>query len=368
MLDAVKRRVKVVEGDRGWSTHGRLPARTFVALVGLCGVFGVSATADASPWTMREGGLAVTAGTDFTYAQSEWVTLPDQGSTLQSYPLNGQSYIGQLRFSTRYGVTERFEIGGGITFGLVHFAADAFERRTIFANELEAGDLTPDLISDAPLIEVADAAFGLGDARVVTRYRLTALGRVVAAIELGAKFPTGYRAPAGTFVGDDPVQGEVLGGVALGDGQTDVDLLFLLGAVPARGLFMRVDGGMRFRFFGPGQQVIGAFKTGYRLAPAVLPYVNLDLVYTVTDGATYGVSVATPVPETAAADFRTSDLALIPFTLDRSRLSVGGGVLFTAGGRDVDLAYNGVVWGKNAAQSHTVSLSTTFAFSARGSE
>lgn len=328
-----------------------------MVVVGL--VLTVACTAAASPWTLPEGTVAVSIGTDLQTARKEFVRVGTD-ERFQNYPLNGRYSGANLRAVVRYGLSDSFEIGVGLTAGRVAFNGD----------EIYLGDIFDPTFGEdgsverfrANILSVDRDAFGLGDVRLFARHRLSELGRRwVFATEYAIKLPTGYEAPSGTFRDDVPDRG-LADDVALGDGQTDLEAILLFGAVPIDALFFRLDAGFRLRLFGPGQQVIGGVKLGWRASPNVIPYIATDAQHTVTQGEVVGLSFVTSDVDVPAREFTLDRITPTPLRLDRTIIAPGAGLLLTQGDRSLDLSYNVVAWGRNVGQIHTFSISTNFLF------
>lgn len=325
------------------------PALVALLALAVC----LPATVSASPWTLPQGSLSLQIGTDVQGARNEYLITGEH----QEFPLDGAFYSTMLNVGLRYGVTDRVEIGASLSGGLVMFEADSLYLGDIFTTEVgEDGSVER---FRANILSLDRHAAGLGDLRLYVRHRWTPFGAAVAAGEVGLKLPTGYEAPAGTFEDDEFSRG-VQDDVTLGDGQTDIEAKVLLGFVPARDWFIRLDAGVRLRLFGPGQQVIGELKFGARPIPSLLPYAFVTAEHSFTEGETIGISQTTDVPETPAAEFTADLLEQTPVRLDRSRVAPGVGMIFQLGERELDISYRYVVWGINTAQSHGVSIATTF--------
>ncbi len=330
--------------------------RTLIGSAGLLAIAAVLAFPSAgwaSPWTLPEGQLSLGTATDFQYAREEF--LPD--GTRQVFPLSGEYYSGMLRLGLRYGVSDRVEIGASIAGGVIAFQADSVYLGDVLTTSVGA-DGSPERFR-ANVLSFDHAAIGLGDLRLFVRHRWTQLGRVVVAGELQVKLPTGYTPPSGTFEDDDFARG-VADDVTFGDGQTDLEPRILFGFVPTSNWFVRLDVGLRLRTFGPGQQVLGSFKTGGRVADWLVPYVSVDTEVAFTEGSVVGTTYTTDDPERPGSEFTADLLVPVPLRLDRSSVVVGGGAIFQVGQREVDVSYRALVWGKNTARIHSLAISTTF--------
>jgi hypothetical protein len=317
--------------------------------------FLVPATAWASPWTLPQGDVAVKLSTDVQYANREFLLAGDN----VPFSLDGQFWAGNFRSDIRYGISDRLEIGGSLSFSYVGYDADPVFFGSGTINTDYEGGTNEDI--RANIVSLDQTAAGLGDLRLFMRNRWTPIGRAVFATELNVKIPTGYRQPAGTFNDDDPSQG-VADDVTIGDGQMDITALALAGFSPTWNWFIRLDAGARARLFGPAPQVVGAFKTGVRITPTFLPYIFCDAQITVGEGREIGDTYITNNPELDAVDFDLDDLEIIPQRLDRSSVVPGIGAIFTFNDRDIDVNYSTVVWGRNTAQLHIFSIGTNLRF------
>ncbi|MFT6400423.1 MAG: hypothetical protein ACJAYU_005194 [Bradymonadia bacterium] len=312
-----------------------------------------SSQSAASPWTLPEGSLSLQVGTDLQYANSEFLITGVQ----QQFPLDGEFYSTSLRGSIRYGISDRLEVGGTLSAGIVTFDADPIYLGDIFTTEF--GDEGSPERFRGNILSLDQTTAGLGDLRIYLRHRWTDFGPVVVTGQLALKLPTGYAAPSGTFEDDEFARG-VEDDVTLGDGQADIEAMLLLGFVPAPDWFIRLDAGVRLRTFGPGQQVIGDLKVGTRLTQAFLPYAFVSAEHSFTEGKTIGISQTTDAPETPAREFTADLLVATPIRLDRSRISPGVGAILQLGEREVDISYRYTVWGINTARAHGISIATTF--------
>lgn len=329
----------------------RLPS--LVALALSTAWFVTPAAVSASPWTLPQGGLTVTTSTDFQYATDEFLITGEH----QAFPLDGRFFSMNVRAGVRYGLTDRTEIGTNLVGSYVGYFSDP-----VYLGDIIAPDVGDEGSAERFRANIASFnrnAGGIGDLRLYLRQRFTPLRRFVAAGEIVLKLPTGYTDPEGTFDEDDPSRG-INDDVALGDGQTDIDAKLLLGWVPVNDWFLRLDAGYRIRTGGPGHQTMGAFKTGYRISDLVLPYVGVEGEYTVFDGDTVGQTFVAIDADVPASEFTGDNVRAEHLRLDRDWIRPSVGMIFALGGRDIDLSYGYVVWGRNVAQTHVFSLGTTF--------
>ena len=307
--------------------------------------------AEASPWTLPHGRVALRASTDVQTATSEF--LPD--GTRQRFPLRGEFFGANVRLELRYGLTPTVEIGTRVSAGHLNFNADE-----IFFGSPDATTYDAPTVREG-IISFDRRATGVSDVNLFLRNRLTPIRRWVLAYEIDVKLPTGYEPPQGTFQ-DDVVGEQVNDDVALGDGQTDITWRWLWGAAPVNDLFLRLDAGFRLRTGDPGHQVLGAFKIGGRVSPAVVPFAFVDAEHTVTEGRVVGQSFTTPDVRTPATEFDGGDnsrIEPINLRLDRTAVRVGGGAILSVGDHNIEMGYNYLVYGQNVAQTHVFSLGTT---------
>jgi len=285
---------------------------------------------------------------------NEWLI----NGNYQSFPLNGRFFGANLRASARYGITDRLEIGG--EFALTHVQYDSDE--IYFGADLVPNfdEVTSNAEIAANITSLDRRVTGLGDIQLYARYRLTpdSLWRFVATPELHFKIPTGYERPAGTFSDDDFSEG-VADDVTLGDGQIDITALMHFGLIPHPRWFNRFSVGFRLRLFGPGQQVLASYKTGVRIGTFLIPYGELAITHSVTEGKVVGTTFATNRPETPAAEFGADDLLLLEWRADRSHLQPRFGVIFVQPKWEVDISFTTTVWGINVAQAQVVSMGVT---------
>jgi len=321
----------------------------------LCTTALAPAVAMASPWTMDKGRVALRLATDLQFARNEWLINGDY----QEYPLDGQFFSVNLRGQARYGVTQAFELGANIALSHVSYQSEEIYFGQPLVPDYDEVQSNEEIA--AGITSLDRETTGLSDLEFYGRVRLVPreIWRVAITPEVNVKVPTGYERPAGTFEDDDFTRG-VADDVTLGDGQLDITARLNVGLIPHPRWFMRFDAGFRFRFFGPGQQVVGGFKTGVRIGAVVIPYVQVDAVHTVNEGKVVGTTFATSVPETPASAFTPGDLLPLEYRLDRSAIRPGAGVIIAMEKWEIDVSYTTVAWGRNISQLHIVGLGSTF--------
>ncbi|MFT6628163.1 MAG: hypothetical protein ACJA1R_001424 [Flavobacteriales bacterium] len=319
-------------------------------------ISGLAATALASPWTLPRHAISLSIGGDMQTASEEF----RQSSERVSYPVDGSYFSSNLRAGVRYGLSDRTEVSANLVLTYRSFQADEMYFGPVLNPDVGVDPPDNDAQIRANILSIDREAFGIGDIRLALRHRFTPLHATVWAVEIEVKMPTGYPAPEGVF-NDDDITAGVADDVTLGDAQTDITTRLLFGAVPARDFFIRADAGFRVRLFGPGHQVVGSFKTGYRIGGALLPYVWSDAEHSVTDGSVIGTTFLFADPDLEAEDATIDDLVGRDITLDHSLVRAGAGAIISFGDRDVDFGYGITVWGKNTGRIHTFSIGTNFA-------
>ncbi|MCA9563697.1 MAG: hypothetical protein KC561_09425, partial [Myxococcales bacterium] len=294
---------------------------------------------------------------DGQYADEEFTSFNGQR---QDYPVDGEYFAANFRLGLRYGITDQVEIGGQLVLSYLSFEADEVYFFPAIDELNDLGDIRGGILS------FDRTTTGLGDLNLYFRYRFTPMQRFVAAIEIDMKVPTGYSAVTGPFSDTEEPLDSLLPGtslvddVSLGDGQLDVTGLLLLGWAPPGGWFTRLDAGFRARFFGPGQQIVSAFKIGNRVVDWAVPYLATDFEYTVTEGEVIGQVLATERVDLSAQEFDFEYVQTPDIRFDRSAWRVGIGTILVVADRELDVSYSLVVWGENTARLHIVSLGTSF--------
>lgn len=314
----------------------------------------------ASPWTLPAGKLIFTGRYDFQIADQEF--LDDRKA--QVYPLRGEYRASTYAIGARFGAADGIELEIDLPLKQVSYTADPVIL-------LENGDVNPPIeFFQDNIINLNRSASGIGDLRLAGRYRLTR-SALASALQIGAKIPTGYDPPEGTFgaepgtreefiaqIGDLVRPDRVSDDVTLGDGQIDLDLSLLLGWATAKGTFVRLDTGYRLRLGGAGDQVFGAFRVGQKLGTRALFYVGFDAEYTVLDGDLIGVSVAADDPTLPANEyFGTENLLLRELRLERDVASMPVGLIVRITDTvEVNASWAKAFWGRNVSAAHVVSL------------
>lgn len=324
---------------------------TRLLLLFAAGLFLVPAVADASPWTLKGKTGAVSISTDYQWADTEWLISGEY----QRFPLQGKYFGFNLRVGARYGITDRLEVGLRLALTHVEYSADEVYLGGPFGPDPDSIANRGELVDG--LTSLDSETTGLGDVEIVGRFRITPpdMWFFTAAPELHIKVPTGYRAPGGTFADD----GSLADDVTIGDGQADFTIRMHVGGAPHWRLFLRGDGGFRFRTFGPGHQVVGSFKLGGRIGTFFIPYAGVDAEHTVNEGAVIGTSFTTTTPEKPAREFTIDDVVATEYRLDRTLVRPSVGFIFSFKKYEVDVGYTFVAHGQNVAQLHILHLGTS---------
>ena len=329
----------------------------------LCFVALAPDTAAASPWTLRRGQIAVVAGFDYQWAESEF--LDDRGFSPQSFSLDGIYRSSSVILGARAGLTDQLELELQLPLRIVSYAADP----VILVPTADAGMEPIDDFVARNIIDFSRTRQGLGDIVLSGRYGLIR-NPLALALELRIKTPTGHDGPQGTF-GDRPLDaqdfldnaatyvqpGNVRDDVVLGDGQVDIQSSVLLGvSFPSR-TFMRLDAGFNARV-GAGQQIVAAFKVGQLIGKRILLFADTRFVYSVTPGPRIGISVAAIDPELPAEEYLgTNNLLLRELRLERDAWDVSvGGIVRITDTVELNLAYQRTIWGRNTAALNSLYL------------
>lgn len=317
--------------------------------------------AEASPWTLRRGEIAVTAAYDQSWASREY--LDDAGRDLP-FSLNGRFRGATVSLGVRAGFSDRLELEVQVPFKLVSYQADP----VILISAEAAGAAEGLDFYQENVLDLSQSAQGVGDIRMFGRYNLLRWP-VAVAVEGRLKAPGGYDLPSGTF-GDRPRDeadfvarvGELVrpenvrDDVTLGDGQVDLGLSMLFGvSFPSR-TFLRLDLGYDLRLGGAGDQVVGSFKAGQLLGQRVLLYADTRLAYAWQEGRVIGVSVAAIDPTLPASEYGgLNNLALREVTLDRDWLELAvGGIVKITDSVEINIGYNRTLWGRNTSLVQSV--------------
>lgn len=313
----------------------------------------VPSAASASPWTLHRGEIALVAGYDYQFARQEFLERGER----QNFPLEGRYSASTLNLGLRAGFTDRLEFGIELPLKLVSYTSDPVILLADPTMAMSSLDYYQENI-----IDLSRTRQGIGDIWLSGRYNLLRTALALA-IEARIKIPAGYEGPQGTF-GDQPATiedftarvGELVSpenvsdDVALGDGQVDLNLNFLLGTSFRSRTFMRLDAGYNLRL-GAGDQVLASFKIGQGLGQRVLLYADVRFAYTVTEGERIGVSVAAIDPNVPAADYGGLDnLRLRELRLERDAVDISFGGIVRIGERsELNMGYARTVWGRNTA-------------------
>ena len=141
-----------------------------------------------------------------------------------------------MRFSGRYGFSERFE--GELTLNLKHVSYQSQPYLPALPEPGEDGQVDP-VATRTNITDFSGTALGPGDIFLTGRYNLLR-SLLMITTEGSLKVPAGYETPNAL-------------NVTLGDGQIDYTQSLLLGTVlPETGTFARLDAGFRLRSGMPG--------------------------------------------------------------------------------------------------------------------
>jgi hypothetical protein len=339
--------------------------------------------AEASPWVLRPGRIAVSSGVYYQYANSEFFAEPANGRGITGdvpFSLRGQFHSGTMFVGIRAAFVERFEFELNVPFRVVSYTADPV---LLLPRPMGFMGVESDYYRQN-IINLSRATAGVADINVALRYQLVQRSPFVLAAELKLKMPTGYAPPQGTF-GDRPTSnadflaraGELVrpenirDDVTLGDAQLDVTTSLLAGVALSSGTFFRLDAGFVARTEGAGQQVQGSFRVGQSIGRLMVFFAGLNGQYSVTQGRVIGVSVAAQDPTLPAnqygrGDDPTFNLLLREVRLDRDMLDVtGGAILRLSPSTEINLSYTRTVLGRNVSATNTlaagVSVNTDWA-------
>ena len=332
-------------------------------------VASLSSAAQASPWVLQKGDVALSGRFDYQAATEEF--LESGGS--QPFPLRGRFRGTTFEIGARVGAFDGFEFEIDIPLKTVSYNADPVILLPTEAAGTDALDYYQENI-----IALDETTMGVGDIRVSGRWQLFR-SSLAGALELRLKTPTGYKAPAGTF-GRDPQSAEdfltnvvsyvkpenVSDDVTLGDGQLDIGGAILLGwALPTR-TFFRLDLGGDVRFGGAGDRVLGAFKLGQFVSDHILFVLGTSVDISVQKGDIIGVSVAAEDPTVPAADYGgTTNLVLREVRLDHDAYVINGGVIVRVTDQvEATIEYNRIIHGRNISAVQGLSFGMSVRFGA----
>ena len=324
---------------------------TGLSIVGA--LLALPATGIASPWTMDDDELSIQAGVDFQFADEEFL-LDGQR---QAFPLDGEYNASSLRLTTRYGFTDKFEMGAQLRLKHVTFEADPL---VLLAEDPASPD------EDVPLSEARSRTLdfstnntGAGDVDLFGRYNFLNKGTVLLTTETLVKLPTGYQTPSGTFENDSFAEATVQDDVTLGDGQTDLRQSLLFGAyIPPSKTFARADIGYEFRFGAPADQGVASVKVGQLIGDSLVVFAGARGALTLFEGETIGKTFIAKDPSIDAQDFFISNIDIKDLTLDRDYVQVEGGVILKLERVELQFAYNRIVAGRNIPVINSLNFST----------
>ena len=327
---------------------------------------GWTLSAHASPWTLPQGRLVLTAGFNHQLANQEFL---DDGPA-QAFPLNGRYNASSFSLGIRVGFTDRIEFEATIPIRVVNYDADP----VVLLEQPAGSPLSALDYFQQNVINLSRSVSGVSDFVIAGRYGWMR-APIALATEIRVKAPTGYQPPAGTF-GERPTSreafvsdlrrfvapGNVEDDVTLGDGQLDLTVNMLAGWSLQSGTFLRLGAGYNLRLSDAGDQLVSDFRVGQLLGKRVVLYVGVRGALTIEDGRVIGVSVAAIDPELPAEQFGgTDNLLLREVTLDRDALDIGGGIIIQMSDRlELNAGYERTVLGRNTAEIQSFSVSLAF--------
>jgi hypothetical protein len=329
----------------------RVLAGCLIVVGGLC----LPSESTASPWTMDDDELSIQLGVDFQFANEEYLLDGER----QSFPLDGEYNASSLRLTTRYGFTDKFEMGARLRLKHVTFEADPV---VLLAEDPETLD------EEVPLSEARSRTLdfstnntGAGDVDLFGRYNFLNKGTVLLTSETLVKLPTGYQTPSGTFENDSFAEATVQDDVTLGDGQTDLRQSLLFGAyIPPTKTFARADIGYEFRFGAPADQGVASVKVGQLIGESFVIFAGARGALTLFEGDTIGKTFIADDPSVDASEFLISNIVIEDLTLDRDYLQVEGGIILKLEDVELQFAYNRIVAGRNIPVINALNFSTVF--------
>lgn len=333
-----------------------------VLLVGL----GSAGSAQASPWTLKEGQLILSAGFNHQIARQEFL---DEGSA-QNFPLNGSLNASSFSLGLRVGFTDNIEFEAVLPISVVNYESDP----VVLLDQPEGSPQTALDYYQRNILDLSKSVSGVSDFILALRYGWLR-NPIALATEIRVKAPTGYEGPAGTF-GEQPTSNaefvseirrfvtpeNVTDDVTLGDGQLDLTVSMLLGYAARSGTFFRLGVGYNLRAGDAGDQLVGDLRVGQVLGRRFLAYAGVRGAYTVEEGRRIGISVAALDPDLPASEYGgTTNLLLREVTLDRDKLDLGAGVIVRMSPRlELNAGYEHTVLGRNTSAIHSLSISMAF--------
>ncbi len=327
----------------------RRPAIYAVSLVCALICWALPSAAHASPWTLPNDKFVLGFDSNFQMADHEYLA----DGTHQVFPLEGDFTALTFTISGRYGITDRLEGAAELEMKQVDYQADP----VLLA--------VPDQSSDKQTLNQSILNFsqthaGLGDVNLHLRYNFHK-GLLMATSETSAKLPIAYQPPQGTFAQGQADTTAIADDVTLGDGQVDLceGILFGLYVPPTRS-FGRLDLTYAHRFGAPGDQGRALLSVGQYVGDMVLLFASADGAYTLFDGDTIGTSYITHSPQKPAGEIGTSDIEVIPLTLDKDYVSVSAGVILQLRSMEIRASVGQIVWGRNISQTQSMSLGVVY--------
>lgn len=327
--------------------------RCRVALVVLgTALWGASPRAAASPWVLPKGvvGIGITAGAGL--ADSEFLA----NGRYQRFPLEGRFDSYFLQADARFGVGSGIEV-----FFKTQAKGISYQSSPVLLFDPSSPPTTPDEYRSS-LFNFSRRAVGLADIYLGAAFQHLVSPLRIASV-LTVKVPTGYVSPRETFRNGSKVPGQVADDVTLGDGQVDIDYSLQLGyVVQASRTLFELDLGYRARLNGPGHQALGTFKLGQLIGRHVFLFAEADAAINLFQGEAIGSTFVARDPSIPADRFTPDNIEELTFRLDRSYVTVGGGIILRVQGREWVLRASRVVWGRNYSALTTLSLGVILSF------
>jgi hypothetical protein len=316
-------------------------------------VLGVPATGLASPWTMDDDELSIQLDVDFQFASEEFLLDGER----QEFPLDGEYNASGLRLTTRYGFTDKFEMGGRLRLKHVTFEADPV---VLLAQNPNTPDQEVTLeTARERTLDFSTNNTGAGDVDLFARYNFLNSGVVLLTTETLLKLPTGYDTPSGTFENDSFAEASVQDDVTLGDGQTDLRQSLLFGGyIPASKTFVRADIGYEFRFGAPADQGVASAKVGQLIGESFVVFAGARGALSLFDGETIGKTFIADDPSVTAENFTVENIEIKDLTLDRDFIQVEAGAILKLADVELQFAYSRIVAGRNIPLVNVLSFST----------
>ncbi|MGM0557131.1 MAG: hypothetical protein ACQEVA_12180 [Myxococcota bacterium] len=297
--------------------------------------------------------MSIQLDVDFQFAGEEFLLDGER----QEFPLEGEYNASGLALTTRYGFTDKFEMGGRLRLKHVTFEADPV---VLLAENPNTPDQEVSLeTARERTLDFSTNNTGAGDVDLFARYNFFNTGVVLLTTETLLKLPTGYETPSGTFENDDFAEATIQDDVTLGDGQTDLRQSLLFGGyIPASKTFVRADLGYKLRFGVPGDQGLASAKVGQLIGESFVVFVGARGALTLFDGESIGKTFIAADPSVSAQDFTVDNIEIKDLTLDRDYIQVEAGAIVKVADVELQFAYSRIVAGRNIPLINLLSFGT----------